>query len=745
MTEFSARLKESLSSRYRIERELGRGGMAIVFLAHDIKHRRPVALKVLRPELAAAVGAERFLREIEVASRLVHPNILPLHDSDEVDGLLYYVMPFVEGESLRDYITRERQLPVDYTIAVIQEVCDALAYAHAVGVVHRDIKPDNILLAAGHAVVSDFGIARAIDASGTEQITATGMALGTPAYMSPEQGNGDGAIDARCDVYSLGCSAFEMLTGRPPFSGPPMAVLARHATERVPPLRAVRPDVPDFLDVILARMLAKSPADRLSAADLSVALRRPSHALPRSRSIAVLPFINLGGDPANAYFADGMTEDVIAQLSKIRSLRVISRASVMPFRNRDVALHEIGRQLGVATLLDGSIRSAAGKVRIVAQLVDAASGEQLWADTYDRELTDLFAIQSDVALRIASALEAELSPEERVQLKDHGSARHGPSPEAYEAFLRGRFHWNQHTPEGLETALRHFEHALEIHPDFALAHGCIADVAGARAFVGVVPPREVHAMARDRVLKALSLDDRLPQLHDYLGRLHCWFDWDWVRAEMSYRRAMDLNVNYADVRVFYAWMLAARGRWQESATQIGRALELDPLNPFVHWVSGFIRFLNAKYEDAVIACTQTLRMDPGMPLPRLGLWGAHHLSGRYDAALVEARNYFSALGDREIAETLGDGGAENYIEVMRSAAGILAARSSERYTPATQVARFYAFAGQGDTALAWLERGCEERDFPMVYMRVDPTWSLLRDDIRFSRLLNRVESLAPPG
>ncbi len=374
---------------------------------------------MLRPELGSLLGPERFAREIRTAAALNHPHILPLYDSGEVDGLLFYVMPYVRGESLRQRLEREPQLPIDQALAIGRQIASALDHAHAGGLIHRDIKPENILLHEGEAMVTDFGIAVAPGTAADERLTATGLMVGTPVYMSPEQAAGERTLDARSDEYSLACVLYEMLAGEPPYMGATaQAVIAKRFTEPVPRVRRLRETVPPSVEHALMTALARVPADRfVSAGAFAAALTTPPADRSRAPSIAVFPFLNLSTDPENEFFADGITEDVIAQLSKIRALKVISRTSVMPFRKREQSLREIGAALEVANLLEGSVRRAGSRVRIVAQLIDAGTDQHLWAETYDRDLTDIIAIQSDVALQIAGALEAELSSEETRRIR----------------------------------------------------------------------------------------------------------------------------------------------------------------------------------------------------------------------------------------------------------------------------------------------------------------------------------------
>jgi len=416
VTDPLARLRAVLADRYTIDRELGRGGMAIVFLAQDQKHHRKVAIKVLKPELAAALGRDRFLREIETAAGLNHPHILPLHDSGEADGLLYYVIPYVEGESLRERLDRERQLALEDALQIAREVADALGYAHAHNVLHRDIKPGNILLSAGHALVTDFGIARAITFTGGGQLTEVGTLVGTPAYMSPEQVDGSQYIDGRADLYSLGCVLFEMLVGEPPFRGSSLtSLIANRLSSPTPSPRAFRQLVPEAVDAAVRKAMADLPADRFAtAAQFAEALgtARPSEPTPVAvpdRSIAVLPFKNQSSDPESEYFSDGIAEEIINALAQLPGLQVAARTSSFAFKGKGADIAEVGAKLKVATVLDGSVRKAGNRVRITAQLVSVSDGYHLWSERYDSELDDVFAIQDHIARAIAQRFEVMLA------------------------------------------------------------------------------------------------------------------------------------------------------------------------------------------------------------------------------------------------------------------------------------------------------------------------------------------------
>lgn len=532
--------------------------MATVYLADDVKHHRQVAIKVLNPELASVLGPDRFLREVEIAAQLNHPHILPLYDSGEAGGFLFYVMPYIKGESLRHKLARETQLSINEAITITRHAALGLEHAHAHGVIHRDVKPDNILLHEGEAMVADFGIALAVRAAAGERLTATGLLVGTPEYMSPEQSMGERALDARSDVYSLGCVLYEMLAGEPPYTGTTaQAVIAKRMTDPVPAVRRVRDAVPPGIDQTLMRALARTPVDRFaSAAAFAEALARPATATPRPRSVAVLPFLNLSSDPENEYFADGITEDVIAQLSKIRALEVISRTSVMSFKKREHGLRDIAARLGVATLLEGSVRRTGDRVRIVAQLIDAEKDQHLWAETYDRQLTDIFAIQTDVALQIAAALKAELSPDEQTRIHKEPTN----DLQAYQLYLQGRHCFIRYTQEGHRKAIEYFEQAIARDPGYALAYTGVALAYGELGEIGALRPDEAYARAKEAVARALELDSELGEAHCMLAFVKFVHDFDWPGAEWSFKRALELSPSSADTYDLYGRMLSALER-----------------------------------------------------------------------------------------------------------------------------------------------------------------------------------------
>jgi serine/threonine-protein kinase len=747
-----SRLAAALAGRYTLERELGRGGMATVYLADDLKHHRKVALKVLRPELSSLLGAERFAREIRIAAGLTHPHILPLYDSGEVDPapardlqstlrqgppLLFYVMPYVRGESLRHRLARERQLPVEEAVTLVRQVAMALEHAHAHGLIHRDIKPENILLHEGVAMVTDFGIALDAGADGDARLTGTGLMLGTPHYMSPEQAAGERGLDARSDVYALGCVLYELLAGEPPFTGPTaQAVIVKRFTTQAQPVRRLRPAVPAGLEAAVQRALARAPADRFpSAAAFAEALSAPA-APAQGPSIAVLPFQNLSPDPENEFFADGMTEDVIAQLSKIRSLRVIGRGSVMRMKHQDRSLREVGETLEVANVLEGSVRRAGSRVRIVSRLIDIESERQLWSETYDRELTDIFAIQTDVAMQIASALETELSHEERRQIRKEPTA----DVEAYQLYLLGQHCIHRWTGQGVSQGIAHLEQAVARDPAYALAHAAMAKayIDIGLGVVGSLPPEVAFANARAATARALELDPGLAEGHAVLGHLKFIRDFDWAGAEAELKLAIELNPNSGEAYDIYGLLLAAQERYDEAVQVQRRAHELDPLAHRMDLVTTHLRAGN--YGEAFDAVNRVLAVEPHLPLAHATLGWVHLLSGRPEegiAALARAVELSpdSTLYQAQLGQALARAGQPDRARaILRQ----LESLSAERYVSPYHLAYVHVGLGEHEEALDLLERVYEQRAGAIFGIKGSFLFAPLRGHPRFQALLRKM-------
>jgi len=581
MPELIDTLRQSVADRYAIEHEVGRGGMATVFLAEDRRHGRPVALKVLHPQLATALGPDRFLREIQIAARLQHPHIVPLYDSGQAGDLLFYVMPFIPGESLRQRMQREPQLPLEDAVRIARGVAAALDYAHRQQIVHRDIKPENVMLHEGEALVTDFGIAKAVSAAAGDNLTQTGTAIGTPSYMSPEQAGGEAELDGRSDIYSLGAMLYEMVAGTAPFTGPTVqAIISKLFTDPPPPIRELRTDVPDWLESAVIRCLEKPAASRwATASQLAHALTWPTGTstppgMPSGsgtpKSIAVLPFVNMSADAENEYFSDGIAEEIINALSKIQALQVAARTSSFAFKGKNEDIGSIGRKLKVATVLEGSVRKAGSKLRVTAQLINVADGYQLWSERYDRQLEDVFAIQDEIAENIVKALRVVLSEDEKRAIERAPTE----NVQAYEYYLRGRQYFHQFRRTGMQSARRMFERAIETDPRFALAYAGLADCS---AFLYMYWDGSKANLdgADSASRKALELDPELAEAHASRGfalALNRHYD----QARPEFETAIRLNPKLYEAHYLYARALFQEGRAEEAVRQYEEASRVRP-------------------------------------------------------------------------------------------------------------------------------------------------------------------------
>ena len=798
MAELFERLKNALADCYAIEREIGRGGMAVVYLAEDLRHHRQVAVKVLQPEVAATVGSDRFLREIETAAQLSHPHILPLHDSGAADGFLYYVMPYVEGQSLRERIDREGQLPVDDALRIAREVADGIGHAHEHDVVHRDVKPGNILHTRDHAIVADFGIATAIAEAGGDRVTRTGMSVGSPVYMSPEQAAGTGPVDGRSDVYSLGCVLYEMLVGEPPFSGStPQVILARKSTDTAPSPRAIRETVPVGVDAAITKALARSPADRFTdarafSAALSAAAVPGSGQAGREsadpeavrggprrtgrfgrlavvaavalvlavaawltvgrgtdggsaessgrdlRSIAVLPFATRTADATEdaSFFADGIHDDVLTQLSKVDSLKVISRTSVMTFRSTDQTIPEIAEKLGVATVLEGSVQRAGDRVRVNVQLIDADSDEHLWAETYDRELTaeNLFAIQADMAVQIAGALRATLTPQTAARLE----AKPTTSLAAYELYVRGRYTLDTEglTQAAVLRAKELFEEALEADSTYAAAYAGLAETYQLSwQPLALLPMEEALPAARNAAETALRLDESLPDAHLSMGNVLA-AEQRWSEAEDAFLRALDLSPGFSEAMRDYAHLLIYEQRFDEAVPVARLAVETDPLSLRNRQRLAAVLMFSRDYEAAIEVSAGIVELEPEYP------WGYYYLGAS------SALNRNSAEAIRAFQRAMELEPDQQYIVVGLAYAH---ATAGDRTTTLEilerldhsgpilkEIAIVYGELGDIDLALEYLERAYEEDPASLASINADPGSDTYRDHPRFKQLMRRM-------
>ena len=733
-------------SHYQILEYLGGGGMGVVYKAEDTRLKRTVALKFLPPELTRDPEAkQRFIHEARAASALDHPNICNVHDIGETDdGQMFIVMACYEGESLKKRIERG-PLPVGDTVDIAIQIVKGLANAHEHGIVHRDIKPANILVTRdGTVKIVDFGI---VKLTGTAMLSKTGSTVGTVAYMSPEQARGD-VVDHRTDLWSLGVVIYELLTGRLPFRGEhEQALIYSILNEDPKPLESLPGDSSVGLDLAVKKMLQKDPdcrpqeatdalAGLMSVKEKLEAVRKQDSAAADEPqpSIAVLPFVNMTADPDNEYFSDGLAEELINALSQLDGLHVTARTSAFRFRGKDVDIREIGNQLNVSTVLEGSVRKAGTRLRITAQLINVADGFHLWSEKYDREVEDIFAIQDEISSAIVGKLKVRLFGEERARLARH----YTDNFEVYDLYLKGRYFLSTLTVEGITKSLGYFQHAIQIDRSFALAHTGMAAVYYVHAVLALVPSVEAMPKAQSHLLKALELDASLAEAHAWLGEVNLVYNWDWTAAEKNLGRAIELKPNSLEAHQFYADYLIATGRLDEALTEVERARDLDPLSTLPDSIVAYHLFVSRRFERVIEHCRKMLSTEPSFLL-QIHLWRALHQQNLLHEAFLEAKKLFMVFISCEVADVMESVYAESgYAAAMRAAAQKLAELSTQRYVSPYLIATLFSQAEDDDETLRWLEQAYEERDQRIYITWIDPGWDRVRSFPRFTALVKKV-------
>ena len=751
--------------------------MATVYRARDVRHERDVAIKVLSAALAESIGTERFLAEIRTTANLRHPHILPLYDSGIADGLLFYVMPLVEGETLRTRLDREKQLPLTDALRIAEEVGEALEYAHGRQVIHRDIKPENILLEGGHAIVADFGIARAVNEAGGERLTQTGMSLGTPSYMSPEQAAGDTGVDCRSDQYSLACVLYEMLGGQPPFTGATAATIVRqHIAVEAPPVTNLRPDVPAPVDRALRRALAKSPVDRyesigdfvrapgalpekgaptegaltvrttrrrlvpaiaiavlavLTLGELWVAGRRPAASSPTLAGVAVLPFTDLSADQSNAYLGDGIAETLISALTNVPGLTVAARGSAFSFRDREVDVREIGRALSVGTVMEGSVQRAGEQLRITAKLVQTSDGVALWSQTFDRKADDIFAVQDEVVRAVVTALQGQLFAERSDFSADVGTADRA----AYELYLQGMFYWNRRSIADFQRALGFFDRAIERDSAYAAPWSGIAYTLLAQAFVDTTSALVLLPRARTAAERALALAPDQADGHVALAYLLLLQDWDFAASDSAFREVVTRFPGNVAGHHWYADLLAVLGRKTEAEAQLRQALALDPRSAIVMFNLGFLYFKRDQMDTALLWFDRSLTLAPDLALSLLTSAEVHGQRGDSAKTLAALERYaeVSTKGTAPIADLRRAWGRGGYPAVLRAQADAPGSRS-QPYDRAQWLARI----GEFDAAFEALDQTLTRREVFSAFTATAPAFAPMHDDPRWSALMQRL-------
>ncbi|HEX4067569.1 MAG TPA: protein kinase [Acidobacteriaceae bacterium] len=737
---------------YEITAALGEGGMGVVYRARDLQLQRWVALKFIPPDLAQDPERRTLLeREARMLASLNHPNIAQIYGLLASGVTQALVMELVEGPTLAEFLAGGVP-PLEESLSIAIQIVQALTAAHDQGIVHRDLKPQNIKLAPGGRVkVLDFGLARRQPGTGTligdlttlSNVRQDRVILGTVGYMAPEQVRGE-SVDTRADIFSFGCVVYEIVTGKRAFArSSAIETLAAILHEEPEPPSRHRDQLPSSLDRVIAHCLEKERSARFqSARDLEFVLTSfaPAETVravrPRAASVAVLPFANLSADSENEFFADGITEDVIAHLARIRPLKVISRTSIMAFKKSQGSLREIGEKLGAATVVEGSIRRAGNRVRIVAQLVDVHSDEHLWAETYDRDLTDIFAIQSDVALKIATALRAQLSNEERMRVVRPPTEDFA----AYELYLRGRNHFYLSSAEGFRRSLVSYQAAIARDPGFALAWAAIAESYTELCIGGSVGSSSEDAIssARAAAARALEIDHQLAEAHSISATLHFIFDFDWVSAEREFLTAIELSPGSAEAHEHYSWFCSALERYDDALREVRRARELDPL--LIKSDVGTTLLRAGRVEEALEEARDSLRSDPEVPRVHSNLGWALIFHGEH-AAGIASMEQAAALspGSTLFLSQLGQAyGITGNVEAARKILEQLQARAAQDFVSPYHFAYVYSGLGEADTAIDWLERAFERRSGAIYGIKGSFLFRNLRSHPRFNALLRRM-------
>ena len=742
-------------NHFKVLDRLGKGGMGEVYVAEDGKLKRRVALKVLPEEVARdPVRLDRFQREAESIAALNHPNIVTIYSIEEADGIRFLTMELVEGETLIQLIPSDG-MDVESFLRFSAPVAEALSAAHEKGIIHRDLKPGNIMVSHGGRIkVLDFGLAKLMrddsdpDSSRmeTRAHTEDGIVLGTMPYMSPEQIQGK-RLDHRSDIFSLGIIFYEMITGRRPFHGETSAELISSIMRDTPgPVGDLKAGTPEHLERIIRRCLMKDPRDRYQTArdvynelrDLNASngssTRPASSSASGGNSIAVLPFTNMSADDENEYFCDGLAEELLNALAKIEDLKVAARTSSFSFKNKNADAGQIGKVLHVKTILEGSVRKSGNRLRITAQLINAADGYHLWSERYDREMKDIFDVQDEITLAVVDALKVKLFGEEQ----DAVLKRHTRNPEAHEFYLRGLFYFNRFTPDDFQKASESFRRAIAIDPRYASAYAGLADAYTELSFFSF-SPSETMPKAREAANKALELDDRLGEAHNSLAIIKMYFDWDYAGAEQEFKRAIALNPGSALIHMWYGWYLGLMGRFDESFKEMQGAQERDPLSAANNSGIGIVFHWSRQPERAIEQFRKVLELNPNYLIARSFLAEAYEQKGDFVSAIATIEKIQQSETDPLTLSTVGyvyakSGDRHKALEILNE----FVKRSNQEYVPAFSFAQIYAGLGDNEQALAWLDKACNERAVWIPFLKVDLKFDPLRSDPRFQELLKKV-------